>query len=153
MCVDLLCAGRPFSEFANKSKLRCLNKEQIKKMKHVCKVGSGTARTCLFTPVLRLLFLPSPVWHLTRVFTDCQLGREVLDACGAIIKPGITTDDIDRVCHEVRHTHTHARTHARTHTRTHTHARIHHVLCTAILCLSSRMSSTPLTPNTNAAMS
>ncbi|EGD72729.1 methionine aminopeptidase 1 [Salpingoeca rosetta] len=57
--------GYPFSEAMNKSKLRCLSKEEIAKMKHVCK-----------------------------------LGREVLDACGAAIRPGITTDEIDRVCHE-----------------------------------------------------
>eukprot|EP01147_Barroeca_monosierra_P010971 gene10971-3043_t len=57
--------GFPASEAAGKSRLRCLSKDEIEKMRYVCK-----------------------------------LGREVLDACGAIICPGVTTDEIDRVCHE-----------------------------------------------------
>eukprot|EP00049_Salpingoeca_infusionum_P025307 m.18513 g.18513 ORF g.18513 m.18513 type:complete len:395 (-) comp7892_c0_seq1:2267-3451(-) len=38
--------------------------------------------------------------EIQKMRVACKLGREVLDACGAIIKPGITTDEIDRVCHE-----------------------------------------------------
>ncbi|EDQ91413.1 uncharacterized protein MONBRDRAFT_17874 [Monosiga brevicollis MX1] len=30
----------------------------------------------------------------------CKLGREVLDECARIIKPGVTTDEIDAVCHK-----------------------------------------------------
>lgn len=30
----------------------------------------------------------------------CRLGREILDAGGAAVKPGITTDEIDRIIHE-----------------------------------------------------
>lgn len=30
-----------------------------------------------------------------------QFGREVLDIAGAHIKPGVTTDEIDRIVHEV----------------------------------------------------
>jgi methionyl aminopeptidase len=30
----------------------------------------------------------------------CRIAREVLDAAARIIKPGITTDEIDRVVHE-----------------------------------------------------
>ena len=31
-----------------------------------------------------------------------QLGREVLDIAAAAIRPGVTTDEIDRLVHEVR---------------------------------------------------
>eukprot|EP01041_Mallomonas_annulata_P002099 gene2099-4104_t len=30
----------------------------------------------------------------------CRIGREVLDAAGAIVRPGVTCDEIDRVVHE-----------------------------------------------------
>ena len=30
----------------------------------------------------------------------CNLGREILDAAHRIIRPGVTTDEIDRVVHE-----------------------------------------------------
>jgi len=30
----------------------------------------------------------------------CRIGREVLDAAAAVVRPGITTDEIDRVVHE-----------------------------------------------------
>lgn len=30
----------------------------------------------------------------------CKLGREVLDAAGAMVRPGVTTEEIDRVVHE-----------------------------------------------------
>jgi methionyl aminopeptidase len=30
----------------------------------------------------------------------CKLGREILDAAAAIVKPGVTTDEIDKVVHE-----------------------------------------------------
>ena len=30
----------------------------------------------------------------------CKLGREVLDLIGRAVKPGITTDDLDKVCHD-----------------------------------------------------
>ena len=30
----------------------------------------------------------------------CRLGREVLDEAAAAIAPGVTTDEIDRICHE-----------------------------------------------------
>lgn len=30
----------------------------------------------------------------------CRLGREVLDIAAAAIKPGVTTDEIDRIVHE-----------------------------------------------------
>ena len=30
----------------------------------------------------------------------CRLGREVLDECARVIAPGVTTTEIDRVCHE-----------------------------------------------------
>ena len=44
-------------------------------------------------------------WHCTDPFhfvpnCYCQIAREVLDAGARIIKPGITTDEIDRVIHE-----------------------------------------------------
>lgn len=32
----------------------------------------------------------------------CNLGRKVLDACVNAAKPGITTDEIDKICHEAR---------------------------------------------------
>ena len=31
----------------------------------------------------------------------CVLGREIVDAAHRIIRPGVTTDEIDRVVHEV----------------------------------------------------
>lgn len=30
----------------------------------------------------------------------CQIAREVLDAAARVIRPGVTTDEIDRVVHE-----------------------------------------------------
>jgi len=33
-------------------------------------------------------------------WTVRQIGREVLDEAGRMIKPGVTTDDIDRVVHD-----------------------------------------------------
>lgn len=30
---------------------------------------------------------------------SCQLAREVLDTVGAAVKPGITTDQLDEICH------------------------------------------------------
>ncbi len=30
----------------------------------------------------------------------CQLGREVLEAAAKLVRPGVTTDEIDRVVHE-----------------------------------------------------
>ena len=30
-----------------------------------------------------------------------QLGREVVDVAATVIKPGVTTDEIDRIVHEV----------------------------------------------------
>ena len=30
----------------------------------------------------------------------CQMGREVLDVAGKALRPGVTTDEIDRVVHE-----------------------------------------------------
>lgn len=32
----------------------------------------------------------------------CHVGRLALDAVGRAIAPGVTTDELDRVCHEVR---------------------------------------------------
>lgn len=32
----------------------------------------------------------------------CRLGRKVLDACVSAVKPGVTTDELDRICHEAR---------------------------------------------------
>jgi len=32
----------------------------------------------------------------------CRIGRLALDAVGKAIKVGVTTDELDRVCHEVR---------------------------------------------------
>lgn len=40
--------------------------------------------------ILNLLFLQS----------FCQIAREVLDAAAQAIRPGVTTDEIDRVVHE-----------------------------------------------------
>lgn len=43
------------------------------------------------------------VWSgkdLEGIRAACRLGREVLDAAHAVIRPGITTDEIDRVVHE-----------------------------------------------------
>jgi methionyl aminopeptidase len=33
--------------------------------------------------------------------TNLQLGREVLDEAAKVVKVGVTTDEIDRVVHEV----------------------------------------------------
>lgn len=33
----------------------------------------------------------------------CKLGRQVLNRAAQAIAPGVTTDDIDRAVHEVRH--------------------------------------------------
>lgn len=30
---------------------------------------------------------------------SCKLGREVLDIVGAAVRPGITTDQLDEICH------------------------------------------------------
>merc|ERR1712032_348746 len=30
----------------------------------------------------------------------CSLGRRCLDACGAAVAPGVSTDELDRICHE-----------------------------------------------------
>jgi methionyl aminopeptidase len=34
--------------------------------------------------------------------TVCKFGREVLDAAARAVKPGVSTDEIDRIVHEVR---------------------------------------------------
>lgn len=62
-----------------------LNEKEIEGMRNVCKVRDE--------PYARfdaeaLTFLPS------------QLGREVLDIAAAMIKPGVTTLEIDAVVHE-----------------------------------------------------
>ena len=48
--------------------------------------------------------IPS-VYNITSIEFCClfsvQFGREVLDTAGAHVKPGITTDEIDRIVHEV----------------------------------------------------
>ncbi|KAL8128762.1 LOW QUALITY PROTEIN: hypothetical protein V2J09_017917 [Rumex salicifolius] len=38
--------------------------------------------------------------QIERMRETCRIGREVLDAAARIIRPGITTDEIDRVVHE-----------------------------------------------------
>jgi methionyl aminopeptidase len=38
--------------------------------------------------------------QIERMRETCRIAREVLDAAARIIKPGITTDEIDRVVHE-----------------------------------------------------
>lgn len=38
--------------------------------------------------------------EIKKMRTCCRLGREVLDECAKVIAPGVTTDEIDRVCHE-----------------------------------------------------
>lgn len=62
------------------SKIRCLNDEQIAKMRKVCLVCEGC---CVMIDGL------------------AQYGREVLDVAGRMIAPGVTTDDIDKAVHEV----------------------------------------------------
>lgn len=45
-----------------------------------------------------------PTWDneaIEGIREACKIGRKVLDAAHAIIKPGITTDEIDRLVHEV----------------------------------------------------
>jgi methionyl aminopeptidase len=38
--------------------------------------------------------------EIDKMRTVCRLGREVLNAGAAAIRPGVTTDEIDRVVHE-----------------------------------------------------
>nr|CAB3494232.1 unnamed protein product [Digitaria exilis] len=38
--------------------------------------------------------------QIERMRETCRIAREVLDAAARVIKPGITTDEIDRVVHE-----------------------------------------------------
>ncbi|RZC54008.1 hypothetical protein C5167_012871 [Papaver somniferum] len=38
--------------------------------------------------------------QIKRMRETCRLGREILDAAARVIRPGITTDEIDRVVHE-----------------------------------------------------
>eukprot|EP00158_Paraphelidium_tribonemae_P005435 Partr_v1_DN27336_c2_g1_i3_m46609 putative Removes the N-terminal methionine from nascent proteins (By similarity) len=38
--------------------------------------------------------------EISKMRTVCRLGREILDIAGSHVKPGVTTDDIDRVVHE-----------------------------------------------------
>jgi methionyl aminopeptidase len=64
--------------------VKILDKDEIEAMKKVCRV-----RVAL-----------SGVWDSQRTYTDGQLSREVLDATAAHIRPGITTDELDRICHE-----------------------------------------------------
>lgn len=66
--------------------IKQLSLEEIQGMKKACRVGVSTPShmTC----------------HLTRVWL--QLGREVLDIAAHTAKVGVTTDEVDRVVHEVR---------------------------------------------------
>jgi methionyl aminopeptidase len=41
------------------------------------------------------------LWFKLNHFPLCpQLAREVLDIVASHVKPGITTDELDRICHE-----------------------------------------------------
>jgi len=42
------------------------------------------------------------LWYVDDAF-DWQLGREVLDEAAKAVAVGVTTDEIDRLVHEVRH--------------------------------------------------
>lgn len=56
-------------------------------MRKVCRVSRN--------PSLALLFPADPDRSFYR-----QLAREVLDHTASFLKPGITTDELDRICHE-----------------------------------------------------
>jgi methionyl aminopeptidase len=40
--------------------------------------------------------------EIEKMRTVCKFGREVLDAAARAVKPGVSTDEIDRIVHEVR---------------------------------------------------
>jgi len=67
-------------EMVRERNVKTLNKEEIEAMRKVCRVRWSET-----------------VWtHEANV----QLSREVLDATAAHIRPGITSDELDRICHE-----------------------------------------------------
>jgi methionyl aminopeptidase len=44
-----------------------------------------------------------PIWSgkaLEGIRAACRVGREVLDKAHAAVRPGVTTDEIDRIVHE-----------------------------------------------------
>uniref|UniRef100_A0A2P2LX70 Uncharacterized protein MANES_01G267700 n=1 Tax=Rhizophora mucronata TaxID=61149 RepID=A0A2P2LX70_RHIMU len=43
--------------------------------------------------------IKNPV-QISRMRETCRIAREVLDAAARVIRPGVTTDEIDRVVHE-----------------------------------------------------
>lgn len=44
--------------------------------------------------------VPMTEAQIKKYRTVCKLGREVLDAAAAAVRPGVTTDEIDRIVHE-----------------------------------------------------
>ena len=82
-CYMLTVQAQGFSliEAGREKNVKILNKEEIEAMRKVCRVR----------PL-------SPPRQMTR--PNEQLSREVLDATAAHIRPGITTDELDRICHE-----------------------------------------------------
>lgn len=65
------------------SSIKVLSADEIKKMRHVCKVNFSCTNK-----------------HSMHFLCE-QLAREVLDEAAKAIKPGVTADEIDRVVHEV----------------------------------------------------
>ena len=59
-------------------------------MCHVMSLCGSEGRGCAFLIYVRTSFLIP------------QLGREVLDLALKAVKPGVTTDELDRIVHEVR---------------------------------------------------
>jgi methionyl aminopeptidase len=64
--------------------IKVLNNQEIEGMRKVCRV-STSAKLAVSTRIITL--------------TE-QLAREVLDLVASHIKPGITTDELDAICHQ-----------------------------------------------------
>lgn len=80
------------------SQIKILSADDIEGMRVVCKVG----RTAVAVPswccrTVRFLFVESAV----TLFIFMQLAREVLDIAAMMVKPGVTTEEIDHAVHLV----------------------------------------------------
>ncbi|KAF5953034.1 hypothetical protein HYC85_010978 [Camellia sinensis] len=95
--------GEQNSASPNDGWLYCLKKGQARtpKLPHFDWTGGSPklSPTVIFSMLLRYTFIKTPE-QIERMRETCRIAREVLDAAARVIRPGVTTDEIDDVVHE-----------------------------------------------------